>query len=119
MNDTITLPRADYEALVERLEDLEDQLALARLDRRIEEGGLAAATADYLDSALMDRLFAGESAVRIWREHRGLSAAALARKAAINPVYLGEIERGRKPGSLAAMAALAKALGVALEMLAP
>ncbi|HLY55739.1 MAG TPA: helix-turn-helix transcriptional regulator [Stellaceae bacterium] len=117
MNDTITLSRADYEAMVERIEDLEDQLDLLRFERRIEAVGFAEATKDALDIALVDRLVAGESPVRIWREHRGLSAKALADKARISPPYLSEIEAGRKPGSAAALAALAKALEIGMEML--
>jgi transcriptional regulator with XRE-family HTH domain len=57
--------------------------------------------------------------VRVWREHRGLSGRALAREAGISVAYLSRIETGRKPGSFAAMARLARALHVDMEDLEP
>jgi len=62
---------------------------------------------------------AGAVPVRVWREHRGLSARALAGRAGISAAYLSQIETGRKPGSFDAMARLARALGVAMEDLEP
>ena len=58
---------------------------------------------------------AGEVPVRVWREHRGLSARALATRAGISSAYLSQIETGKKPGSFDAMAKLARALGVEME----
>jgi DNA-binding XRE family transcriptional regulator len=110
--ETVTLRRSDYEALIERLEDVADIAALDDLETRlVSENALA----DYLPAELVERLVGGESPVRIWREHRGLSAQALARTAKLTPSYVSEIETGRKPGSLKAMAKIARALGVSLE----
>ena len=55
----------------------------------------------------------------VWREHRGLSARALASRAGISAAYLSQIETGRKSGSFDAMAKLARALGVDMEDLGP
>jgi len=115
---TVTLRRSDYEALVERLEDVVDIAALDDLDARLAAGGKKA-LADYLSADLVERLVAGESPVRIWREHRGLSAQAVAKRARLTPSYVSEIETGKKPGSLAAMAKIARALGVSLDDLVP
>jgi DNA-binding XRE family transcriptional regulator len=110
--ETVTLRRSDYEALIERLEDIADIAALDDLEARlVSENALV----DYLPADLVERLIGGESPVRIWREHRGLSAQALARIAKLTPSYVSEIETGRKPGSLNAMAKIARALGVSLE----
>lgn len=110
--ETVTLRRSDYEALIERLEDVADIGALDDLEARlVSENALV----DYLPAELVERLIGGESPVRIWREHRGLSAQALARTAKLTPSYVSEIETGRKPGSLNAMAKIARALGVSLE----
>jgi DNA-binding XRE family transcriptional regulator len=110
--ETVTLRRSDYEALIERLEDIADIAALDDLEARlVSENALV----DYLPADLVERLIGGESPVRIWREHRGLSAQALARTAKLTPSYVSEIETGRKPGSLNAMAKIARALGVSLE----
>ena len=70
---------------------------------------------DIGDRALVDRLLAGESAIRIWREHRGLTLTALAEMASVSVSYLSEIESGRKPGSAAAIRAVANALRVPME----
>ena len=116
--DTVTLTRAEYDALISRLEDAEDNAAIDRLEARIEKEGFAAATADYLSGELIARLVAGEHPIRIWRLHRGLTREALAVSAGVSPSYLTEIETGRKPGSLNAMVKLAAALRVSLDDMA-
>jgi DNA-binding XRE family transcriptional regulator len=117
-DDTVTVPRAEYEALISRLEDAEDNAAIDRLEARVEKEGFAAATADYLPIELVERLSAGEHPIRVWRTHRGLTREALAASAGVSPSYLTEIETRRKPGSLAAMAKLAAALRVPLDDIA-
>ena len=116
-SDTVTLSRADYEALLERLEDLEDMAALDRLEARLAadpEGALA----DYLPIDLVKRLSAGEHPIRVWRAHRGMTREALASTAGVAPSYLSEIETRRKPGSFTAIAKLAAALRVPLDDIA-
>jgi DNA-binding XRE family transcriptional regulator len=117
MNDTVTLSRADYEALLDRLEDLEDMATLDRLEARLAadpEGALA----DYLPIELVKRLSAGEHPIRVWRAHRGMTREALATAAGVAPSYLSEIETRRNPGSFNAIAKLAAALRVPLDDIA-
>ena len=116
-SDSVTLSRADYDALIERLEDLEDMAALDRLEARLAvdpEGALA----DYLPIELVKRLSAGEHPIRVWRAHRGMTREALAAAAGVAPSYLSEIETRRKPGSFNAIAKLAAALRVPLDDIA-
>ena len=108
VGDCVILTRARYEALIDRIEDLED----ARVIRAREAHR---ARRDYLPAALAKRLLAGEHPVRVWRVHRGLTLSALAEKAGLPHGYLSEIEHGKKPGSLAAMKALAAALGLSVD----
>jgi DNA-binding Xre family transcriptional regulator len=108
--DSVTLSRADFEALIEELEDAVD---LAKLHE--VEGRLAAGETEEVPFEMVLRLHHGEHPVRVWREHRGLTARALAAKAGLSAAYLSEIERGKKPGSLDATARLAKALGVQVD----
>jgi ribosome-binding ATPase YchF (GTP1/OBG family) len=118
MNDTteiVTLTRAEYEALIERLEDAEDLAAVAAAEAREAVLGKEKARADYLPIELVRRLSAGEHPVRVWRAHRGLGRDALA---GIAPSYLTEIETRRKPGSFAALAKIAAALRISLDDLA-
>ncbi len=117
--DTVTLSRADYERLLEFLEDAEDIAALEAAAAREEALGEEAAHADYLPTGLVSRLLAGEHPVRIWREHRSLSQEQLAGNARIARSYLAEIEGGKKPGSLDAYRKLANALGLTVDDLMP
>ena len=116
--DTVTLTRAEYEALIERIEDAEDLAAVAAAEAREAVLGREKARADYLPIELVRRLSAGEHPVRVWRAHRGLSREALAAAAGIAPSYLSEIETRRKRGSFGALAKLAAALQVSLDDLA-
>lgn len=113
--DTVTLSRTDYETLVEAAEDAEDIAALVAAKAEEARVGKEAYRADALPHELVLRLIEGEHPVRIWREHRGLTAKALAEKTGISPAYLSEIESGKKPGSLDAMVKIARALYVQVE----
>jgi ribosome-binding protein aMBF1 (putative translation factor) len=85
-------------------EALEDAAATAAYTRtRGEEG---------LPIELADRLLAGESPVRVWREHRGLSLTALADQAPIGKGYLSQIENGERTGTIGTIKKLAQALRV-------
>jgi ribosome-binding protein aMBF1 (putative translation factor) len=108
--DTVLLRRADYEALVREGEDAADGAQAREAEARVQAGA-----DEYVPIELTRRLMAGEVPVRVWREHRGLSARALAGRAGISAAYLSQIETGRKPGSFDAMAKLARALGVDME----
>jgi transcriptional regulator with XRE-family HTH domain len=108
--DTVTLARADWETIVDRLDDAADRAAL-----RLSLAGGAAQEA--LPADLYRRIRKGESAVRVWREHRALGLNALSRAAGVSASYLSEIENGVKPGSVAALKKLAQALNVDLDEL--
>lgn len=71
-----------------------------------------------LPAELADRIAAGaENPVRLVRQHRSLTQLQLAEKAGLSRPYLAEIERGKKPGSVAALQALAAALSVPVGVL--
>ena len=106
-DETVLLRRADYEALVREAEDAADATQIREVEARIRAG-----EDEYVPIELIKRLMAGAAPVRAWREHRGLSARVLASRAGISAAYLSQIETGRKPGSFATMARLARALGV-------
>ena len=112
--DTVLLRRGDYEALVRQAEDAADAAWIREAEARVATG-----EDEYLPVEITRRLTAGEVPVRVWREHRGLSARALASRAGISAAYLSQIESGKKPGSFDAMAKLARALGVDMEDLEP
>ena len=118
-DDTVTLRRADFEMMLEAVEDAEDIVALRLAEAREKDIGRGVARADHLSVDLVMRLMAGEHPVRIWREQRGLSPRALADKAGVARSYLVEIEGHKKPGSVAAYRRLANALGITVDDVLP
>jgi Helix-turn-helix domain len=80
---------------------------------------VAAGEDEYVPTAVIERLAAGQHPVRVWRKHRGMTARALAQAAQVPASYLCEIEAGRKPGSFQAMAAIAAAQRIDMEDLKP
>ena len=102
--DVVTLPRADYDALIERIEDLEAGRAFER--SRDEE---------RVPADMVKRLIAGDNPVRVWRKHRGLKLHELAARIDKSGGYLSEIEHGKKPGSVAVLTAIAAVLEVDIE----
>ena len=80
-------------------------------DRADAEGG------ESFPAEVVDRLLAGQNPIRVYRDHRGMTQGALAAAAGIHPVYLSQIERGRRTGSARTLAAIAEALGVTVDEL--
>ena len=117
--DTVTLSRVDFEALVRAREDAIDNAAIDAAEEREARLGKEAARADYLPVEAVARMLDGEHPLKVWREHRGWSQRGLAAVANVATSYLAEIERGQKPGSVSALRRLAAALGVAIEDLLP
>lgn len=107
------LPEAEYLKLLEAAEDAADRAAVADIRRKLATG-----EEELLPAAFVDRLIAGESPLRVWREYRGISASALAEKAGVGQSYISEIETGKKDGSLKTVKKLADALGVSIDDLA-
>jgi DNA-binding XRE family transcriptional regulator len=115
--ETITLSRAAWAALIAQIEDAEDRSAIDRYAARVGEIGVAeAARLSYTAEEAM-RMIDGTPPLAVWRNRAGLSQKALAKAAGISGSYLAEIEGGKKPGSVAALSALAKALAVPLDVL--
>ena len=76
---------------------------------------LAAGEEELIPSEMVMRMVAGESPVRVWREHRGLTMAALAERAGIAQPYLSQIETGKRDGTAQRMKKLAEALDVTVD----
>jgi DNA-binding XRE family transcriptional regulator len=113
--DTVTVGRGDWTQLLSELEDALDRAAVVERRRQEEARGVQAARRSYLSAAEARRLLDGQSPVKVWREKRGRSQRQLAAAAGVSAGYLAEIETGRKPGSVAALARLARALQVQIE----
>lgn len=109
------VPVRKYEALLERLEDAEDRLALVEGAREASNTGGRNLLPDHLVGRLLD----GEHPIHAWREHRGLTASGLAELADLPASYVSEIASGKKPGSADALQKIAAALHVTVDDLLP
>ncbi|SDG23486.1 Helix-turn-helix domain-containing protein [Limimonas halophila] len=109
--DAAPVSRDQYDAMVERLADLEDTVAL--LQARLQEDG-PGIPAEVLRAELD-----GVHLLTAWRENLGMTARDLAARAGVSATYLSEIETGRKPGSTSAYRALSSALDVPMDYLVP
>ncbi|MEM8850995.1 MAG: helix-turn-helix transcriptional regulator [Pseudomonadota bacterium] len=114
--DTVTIPKAEYEAL----------LADAALVERQQEAWAAAAYEAYLRNpgeglpdVFMGRLLDDEPPLRVFRDWRGLTQQQLADASGVSRVQIAEIETGRKTGSVATLRKLADALRVTMDELVP
>ena len=114
---TVTLRKRDWNALVSRLEDIEDLKAVAAVLAHEERVGKAVARRDYLTGEELGRILNDESPVKVWREKRGLSQRDLAAQAGVSASYVAEIETGKKPGSAEALFKLAEVLAIPMENL--
>lgn len=72
-----------------------------------------------IPSEFANRIFAGESPVRVYREWRSLTARALATAAGVSAGHLSDIEAGRRQPSDDVRTRLAEALGVDSDDLEP
>lgn len=106
MNDTITIPRAEFDRLVDAAEELDAIRAIEDYHANPQDG---------LPHRYMVRLIDGEAPLAVFRDWRGLSQSDLARRAGVNRTQLADIEAGRKTGSVATLRKLADALDVALD----
>lgn len=110
--DSVTLSRADFEALADLVTDAQDLADVEAVKAR-----LAAGETEAFPFEVAERILDGEHPVTVLREHRGFTARGLADAAGVAPSYLSEIENGKKPGSFDAMARIASALRVPLDLL--
>jgi mRNA interferase RelE/StbE len=106
----ITIPRSEYERLVEAADHL---AAVTAYDRAMAAGG------EGMPHEVLARIIDGGSPVRVIREWRGISAAELARRASLHRVQVHDIENGRSAGSVQTMKRIAEALDVPLDDIVP
>ena len=104
--ETVTLTRQEYEALIERNSELEDMLAA-----RDADDGVCVPNEVALD------IMRGKGPVLAFRSHQGITLRELSERTGIAAGYISEIERGLKPGSASALARIASALGTTIDVL--
>lgn len=110
MNEMVTIPKDEYLRLKAIEEDMADLNSAADILARIKAG-----TEELIPSTVVDRLLSGDAPLMVWREHRGLSQAELARQSGVNRIQIIDIEAGRKTGSASTLKKLATTLQVDMD----
>jgi ribosome-binding protein aMBF1 (putative translation factor) len=109
------LPRKDYEALVAKASEADEDAGTARIVTRarkeITGGG------PLLPKDLVDRIANGENPVRVLREWRDVTQMHLSATTNLSQGYISDIENGRRTGTAAALRLIANALEVPLDLL--
>lgn len=114
--DLAILPRGDYDRLVALAREAEEDAADANAIRK-SRADLAAGREVILPQAVVKRIAAGESPIRVLREWRSITQSDLAGAAGISQNYLSGIENGTRKGPGALQKKLASALGVPVDLL--
>lgn len=109
-DDLAVLPRKDYEALIERLAELEeDEADLALYDQR--KAGINPA----LPAELSTRILKGESLLKAIRNWRDMTQMQVEHQTGIAQGYLSDLESGRRNGADETLKKLAKVYQVPSE----
>ncbi|MBI4755777.1 MAG: helix-turn-helix transcriptional regulator [Betaproteobacteria bacterium] len=98
------VPMDEWNTLLARLEDAQD-MADAKAARDTEN----------FPAEFADRLLAGESPLRVWRDHRGLTLQALAESCGVTRQMLSMIEHGKAKPSADLLGRLAGTLGCDMD----
>lgn len=106
------IPYEDYQHFLELLQDETDAGTVAEFHESYSAG-----REFMIPAEIVNRELAGESAIKLWREYRGLTQQELSERAGISKAYLSQIESGKRQGRLDTLSALARSLEVPLEVL--
>jgi DNA-binding XRE family transcriptional regulator len=94
---------------MERLEELQDSV-----DAENAMTGIAAGAETY-PPELVERLVRGDNPIRVWREFRGMTTAALAAATGVTSSAISQIEGGKRGLSVDLLKKLAEALRVDMD----
>jgi transcriptional regulator with XRE-family HTH domain len=67
---------------------------------------------------IVDRIVAGENALRVLREWRGKTQLYISHKTNIGQGYISDLESGRRKGTITALTKIAGVLKVPLDLIA-
>ena len=102
-----------YDVWVRLQKDIEDLEDLRLYD------GAKARTEETFPAELVRQLIDGRNPIAVFREYRGLTQRTLAEAAGITPLYVSQIETGRRKGTVKVLRRIADALKVDLDDIAP
>lgn len=104
------VPFDEWQHLQARLEDLEDIA-----EARILSGKIVSGEDETFPDSFVERLLSGDHPLKVWREYRGLTIAALAAICNVSAPAVSQIETGRRKPSSTLLKHLAAALKCDME----
>lgn len=107
------IPVKELQKLIEDAAMLADVKAYDAAKARLEDG-----EDELIPLEITERRLNGESPLRVWREHRKLTQAELAKMSKVSRALIAAIETKRKTGSVSTSKKLGAALDVSWEQLA-
>lgn len=109
----VRVPVREWRRLVRRLERAEDRADVEAYDRaRVRSD-------EAYPIEIFERSLKGESRIKLFREHRGLTQAQLAKRAGLSPLYVSQLETKHRSGSTQTLRKIADALAVDIDLLVP
>lgn len=113
--EMVIVPKAEFDAILERLEDAEDLAAANAVRLAVARG-----EDEVLPEAVFEALRApGASRVAVMRAHRGMTQAELAAAVGTSAAYVSQIETGHRGCGADLRVAIARALRVDVDFLWP
>jgi transcriptional regulator with XRE-family HTH domain len=109
------LPRKEYEALVAKAAEADEDRGTARIVALARDA--IAAGSPLLPKEVADRLANGDNAVRVLREWRDKPQDYISFKTGLSQGYISDLETGRRNGTTAALRLIADVLKVPLDLL--
>lgn len=107
------VPMAQFKRLMEDAAMGADVKAFDAARARLRRGD-----DEIIPLEITERRLRGESTVKIWREHRGLTQERLAKASKVSRAMIAAIEARTKQGGIATLKRLARELKVDLDHLA-
>jgi DNA-binding XRE family transcriptional regulator len=103
------VPWDEYRTMVERIEELQDIVDADKALTAITAGE------EMYPSDLVERLLGGENPLRVWREYRGMTTAALAAQVGVTPSAISQVESGKRGPSVDLLKKLSRILQVGMD----
>lgn len=85
-------------------------------DVALYDAAIAADDGTGLPGEVVNAILDGAHPIKAWRKYRQLTVQALADKAGISKAFLSQIEGGKRTGTIAVLSAIAKELGVPVDL---
>jgi len=115
--ELVVLDRRDYDALRARAGDERAEDAMTTRVVAASKARLAAGSDVALPATVWESIEAGEHPVKVLRRHRDLTQVSLGKAAGLTQGYIATIEARDKQGSPRSLKAIARALGVPIDVL--